>query len=383
MWYYLAFNNEKIMLDIFTNLFGQRKGLKTFMVGGCVRDRVMKRESNDIDFVVVGTTPEEMTERGFELVGQSFPVFLGSDGNEYALARTERKTGKGYHGFKADFNPDVTLEDDLLRRDLTINAMAQRNSLSKIIDPYGGKSDIENKILRHVSSAFAEDPVRVLRIARFNAQFGPEWEVHLETKKLIAQMIGDGMLNELTTERVWKETEKALKSDHPMTFFDTLYELGALYVIFPEMQTASLENLQMSLDDMNQLNPKVCFGRLINRLKLTGSDVDEFMERLRVPNDYVRAVTTVRRLDDLYFSFRDPLPLVMELCKFNPPDLAEISESLVGLNDLHKTIMACKEAYDSIGFDDIDEEDQKWLKGQQIGSEINRIRAERLTDILY
>ena len=213
---------------------------KTYLTGGAIRDKLMKRPCNDYDWVVVGSTDEDMLKDGFTQVGADFPVYLHpSSGHEYALARRERKTGNGYTGFECDFGTDVSIEEDLQRRDLTINSIAigpiEDPQNMTTIDPYGGEYDIKNKILRHTSDAFSEDPVRVLRVARFRARFGKEWRVASETQSLISQMAKKGVLSELTSERVWKELSRALLEPYPRLFFDTLLECDALHVIFPEV----------------------------------------------------------------------------------------------------------------------------------------------------
>ena len=195
-------------------------GLKVYLVGGAVRDRIMGIDPKDLDYVVVGSTSEEMISRGFTQVGADFPVFLDHKGDEYALARTERKSGVGYKGFETDFSPDTTLDDDLSRRDLTVNAMAQDPSTGEIFDPYGGQEDIKSRSLRHVSDAFAEDPLRVLRAARFAARF--DFEIDPNTQKLMKQLVDSGELNHLTAERVWKEVSRAVMEKNPENFFQVL-----------------------------------------------------------------------------------------------------------------------------------------------------------------
>ncbi len=206
--------------------------MKFYQVGGCVRDAIIGRDYNDIDYVVVGSTPEEMLSKGFTEVGSDFPVFIHPvSKDEYALARTEYSTGDSYKDFKCTFGTDVTLEDDLLRRDLTINSIALNTCTGELTDPYGGVEDIKNKVLRHTSEAFSDDPLRLLRLARFYAQLGTDWTIAPETIELCNDMLSKGMLESLTPERIWKETEKALKSDNPRMFFQFLYCFG----IFPEL----------------------------------------------------------------------------------------------------------------------------------------------------
>lgn len=212
--------------------------LNIYLVGGAVRDMIMKIPSKDNDFVVVGSTPEEMMSMGFTQVGADFPVFLDFNNNEFALARTERKTGSGYHGFTTDFNSNVTIEQDLERRDLTINSIAMLPNTPdgehQYIDPFNGIDDIKNKILRHTSEAFADDPVRVLRIARFAARFS-DFTIASETMNLCKSLVMSGELNHLTAERVQLELMKVLSEKKPSRFFDVLNAFGALEVLFPEI----------------------------------------------------------------------------------------------------------------------------------------------------
>lgn len=210
--------------------------MKTFLVGGAVRDALLRLPVKDRDWVVVGATPDSMLEQGYQQVGRDFPVFLHPRSREeYALARTERKSGKGYTGFVTQFAPDVTLEQDLQRRDLTINAIAQADD-GRLIDPYLGQQDLANRTLRHVSAAFSEDPLRVLRVARFAARFAHlNFRVADETQALMREMAESGELAHLTAERVWKETEKALLTRNPQVYFQVLRDCGALQVLFPEL----------------------------------------------------------------------------------------------------------------------------------------------------
>jgi len=209
---------------------------KTYLVGGAVRDALLGLSVTEKDWVVVGSTPEEMLEKGFKQVGASFPVFLHpKNGEEYALARTEKKQGHGYHGFRVDFHPGVTLEEDLQRRDLTINAIA-RDEDGILVDPYGGQRDLEQKVLRHVSDAFVEDPLRVLRVARFAARFARfGFRVHPSTLALMAEITRSGELQHLAAERIWREIELAMKTDKPSVFVSVLRECGALEVLLPEV----------------------------------------------------------------------------------------------------------------------------------------------------
>ncbi|MCA0899718.1 multifunctional CCA addition/repair protein [Microbulbifer agarilyticus] len=210
--------------------------MKIYLVGGAVRDKLLQRPVHERDWVVVGATENDMRNRDFRPVGKDFPVFLHPDtGEEYALARTERKSGHGYGGFTVFASPDVTLEQDLQRRDLTVNAMAETND-GAIIDPYGGRADLEARTLRHVSPAFSEDPLRILRVARFAARYAPlGFTIADETMTLMRTMVAAGEVEHLVAERVWKEVSRALTEPRPDIFISTLRECGALKVLLPEV----------------------------------------------------------------------------------------------------------------------------------------------------
>ncbi|MFL0810524.1 MAG: hypothetical protein K6L76_08930 [Agarilytica sp.] len=229
--------------------------MQIYLVGGAVRDALLNYPTSECDYVVVGATPEAMSAQGFIPVGKDFPVFLHpKTKEEHALARTERKTGRGYQGFSFNAAPSVTLEEDLVRRDLTVNAIAQTDS-GELIDPHNGQADIKNKILRHVSDAFREDPVRILRVARFHARYA-----HLgfciaeETMALMKQMVEEGEVDHLVHERVWRELARALEERTPEMFFRALYECGALAVLAPEIQTLMSGNNFSSAPAIRSLN---------------------------------------------------------------------------------------------------------------------------------
>ena len=211
--------------------------MKIYRVGGAVRDKLLDYPSDENDWVVVGSSPEEMVELGYQPVGQDFPVFINTkSGEEYALARTERKSGHGYQGFAFHTAPNVSLEDDLIRRDLTINAMAEDHDGS-IIDPHGGQKDLADKLLRHVSDAFTEDPLRVLRVARFAARYHHlGFSIAPETLQLMTEISDSGELQHLVAERVWKETDRALCERSPDIYIQVLRDCGALALLFPEVE---------------------------------------------------------------------------------------------------------------------------------------------------
>ncbi|MGE8572651.1 MAG: multifunctional CCA addition/repair protein [Acinetobacter amyesii] len=210
--------------------------MQVYLVGGAVRDHLLGHPYHEKDYVVVGATPEQLLAQGYQPVGKDFPVFLHPETkDEYALARTERKSGHGYHGFEFYTDVNVTLEQDLIRRDLTINAIAMDDA-GNVYDPYGGQRDLEQRVLRHVSDAFVEDPLRVLRIARFAARYKAlGFKVADETLELMQELAKSGELEALTPERVWKETSRALMEDHADEYFEVLRACGALKVLFPEI----------------------------------------------------------------------------------------------------------------------------------------------------
>lgn len=303
--------------------------MKVYEVGGAVRDSLLGLPVRERDFVVVGATPAQMTELGYRQVGRDFPVFLHPDtGDEHALARVERKSGSGHKGFAVDASADVSLEDDLMRRDLTINAMA-RDDDGSIVDPHGGRRDLEARVLRHVSAAFSEDPLRVLRVARFAARFHHlGFTVAPETRALMTGIAAGGELETLSAERIWQETEKALASDDPAVYFDVLRETGALKALFPEIDRlfgvpqspkwhpeidTGLHTL-MSLTAAAKLStdPVIRFAALVHDLGkgTTPKDllprhhgheqrsvrlIDAFGERLRVPKRYLALARAVAR----------------------------------------------------------------------------------------
>ncbi len=290
--------------------------METYLVGGAVRDKLLDLPVREKDWVVVGASPQAMLDQGYKQVGKGFPVFLHPEtGEEYALARTERKTGPGYKGFAFHASPDVTLEQDLERRDLTINAIAETVD-GTLIDPYHGQQDLKLGLLRHVSPAFAEDPVRILRVARFAAQFSKSgFKVAHGTNTLMREMVNNGEVDHLVAERVWSELAKALATDSPEKFFTVLRGCGALAVLFPEVDhdygehdeahnrqslPAALAALKTSAAHSN--DPQVRFTVLISTL---GADLDEdtrssraetLCKRFRIPNNYARLALAAIRL---------------------------------------------------------------------------------------
>lgn len=303
--------------------------LQAYLVGGAVRDELLGRNVADRDWVVVGSTPEEMQRLGYEQIGNEFPCFLHPvTKEEYALARTERKSGAGHKGFVCDFDPNITLEEDLIRRDLTINAIAKNDS-GDYVDPCGGIDDLNQKVLRHVSPAFVEDPLRVLRVARFAARYKDlGFSVHASTLELMNQLAQQGELNTLTPERVWKEISRALTEPNPSEFFRVLKACDALGKILPELdalfgvpQTAQYhpeidtgEHVMLSIDyarrafndalityavllhDLGKgITPRELWPKHIDHENLGLPLSDAVSKRLRVPKDYRELANAVTK----------------------------------------------------------------------------------------
>jgi len=260
--------------------------MQIFLVGGAVRDQLLGQPVTEKDWVVVGAEAKDLLAQGYRQVGKDFPVFLHpKTQEEYALARTERKIGKGYVGFSFNANKEVKLEDDLRRRDLTINAIAQAGDGS-LIDPFDGQADLKNKLLRHVSDAFIEDPVRILRVARFAARFTKfGFEIAPETKQLMRKMVELGEVDALVPERVWKEFERALGENNPEMFFLVLEECGALHLLFPKLfakNSASLAALKKSVSLSD--DPAVRFAALMH--DQSDKTILQFANKYRIPKTF-------------------------------------------------------------------------------------------------
>lgn len=362
--------------------------MKVYLVGGAVRDRLLGRPHKEKDWVVVGSTPEEMVKQGFRPVGKDFPVFLHPETHEeYALARTERKTSKGYHGFVFHASPDVTLEEDLKRRDLTMNAIAQDDE-GKLIDPFDGKQDIENKVFRHVSGAFEEDPVRLLRVCRFSAML-PDFKTAPETLELMKNMVKAGEVDALVPERVWQELKQALGYEHPDQFFETADRCGALETIFSEVKdvstTLSALKKAAELSDDAHVRFAAAFGQLPT------CDAKQLCLRLRIPNNYGGLLQLVAShhstIESLSDSPSEILNVLEKLDPFRRPERFE--RCLLAINAIyqskhHKPLPAldllnrAQKVCQHVNLDNID----KQSSGNKIAEAIRALRLDKIKEIL-
>ena len=368
--------------------------MEFYLVGGAVRDQLLGLPVKDRDWVVVGATPEQMLDRGFRQVGADFPVFLHPDTREeYALARTERKQGHGYHGFTVYSAPDVTLEQDLLRRDLTINAIAM-DEAGNLIDPFDGAKDIREKLLRHVSDAFAEDPLRILRTARFAARFQPlGFRVCEETMALMESMVAEGEVDHLVPERVWQEIRRALQEQSPTTFFRTLRDCGALKVLIPELDDSpAYETATGFLDCVHQHtgNLEQRFAALLS--PLAHDTARAVAGRLKAGNDCKAMAVLACRARTTLMETRDTRPApdtllelldvsdywrrperFRQLCGVLPCTLPEDVKPLEAL--LEQSASACDSVSPRVLM-------EQGIKGRELGRAIQQERLQRIADLI-
>jgi tRNA nucleotidyltransferase (CCA-adding enzyme) len=380
--------------------------MEIYLVGGAVRDKLLGLPVHEHDWVVVGASPEHMLDLGYTPVGKDFPVFLHPETKEeYALARTERKTAPGYKGFAFNTAHDVTLEEDLKRRDLTINAMAETPD-GELIDPYGGKSDLDEGRLRHVSPAFAEDPVRVLRVARFAARFG-KWgfSVAHGTNKLMRDMVAKGEVDHLVPERVWAELAKALKADTPEKFFTVLHGCHALGTLFPEIErdydetTAvhSDSSLPANLKTLRQCaehtdDPQIRFAALLlgsgKQLSMDKrlSNAKALCGRYRAPNDFQQLATiAIRSAETISSNTAQDLLGVMETAgafrdQTRWQQLLTLYEATGHIDtSAAKSLQAAQQAAASINAASLED---STLQGPEIGEAIRAKRCEVIEQAL-
>ena len=401
--------------------------MKVYLVGGAVRDELLGRLAGERDWVVVGATPQQMLDAGYRQVGRDFPVFLHPEtGEEHALARTERKTGPGYRGFELYYSPDVTLEDDLKRRDLTINAMA-RGADGILIDPHGGRADLEARRLRHVSDAFGEDPVRILRVARFFARFEPlGFAIAPETLARMRAMVAAGEVDALVPERIWQETDRALAEPAPAAWLRALRECGALKRIFPELDALygvpqpeqwhpeidtglHMELVLQAVGDLTP-EPRIRFAALMHDLgkgrtprskwpqhighEETGARLaEEVSGRLRVPTDYRELAVLAARWHGLVHRAEELRPrTVLELLEscdaFRRPE--RFRELLVACEADHRgrgggfrnrpypQAALLRQAQEKAMTVALADADREGLAGEQIGELLRRRRLAAL-----
>lgn len=402
--------------------------MQVYMVGGAVRDKLLKRAYTDKDFVVVGATPEQMLQAGFIQVGDDFPVFLHpKTKEEYALARTERKSGKGYKGFEVYASPEVTIEEDLLRRDLTINAMAievkglmdDTPITGEVVDPYNGQQDIKDKVLRHVSEAFSEDPLRVLRIARFYGRFyDPKLEqdknehnfiVAPETIALIGQINDSDELKHLTAERVWQETSRALLQNSPQAYIDCLMKVGSLPYVMPNLAEALSNNSTKdlvfnALQIAAQQNFNLAQRWAILMLAFTTEPMDQLESStnlegcqswLAEAKALAQLLKVPKKIAQFAQAYITCYPYLTHYAQLTAEDIAKLititkaDKSELELSELlqvHKVVeLSCQQlqfskyiqAFKAITINDVDE----GLRGSAIGEAIHQARVEAIAKI--
>ena len=368
--------------------------MKIYLVGGAVRDTLLGLPMHERDWVVVGATPEQMLALGYKPVGKDFPVFLHPKTNEeYALARTERKTAPGYRGFVFHADSDVTLEQDLYRRDLTINAIVQ-DEHGQLIDPCNGQADLQQKILRHVSPAFSEDPVRILRIARFAARFhNLGFYIANETLVLMQQMVRNGEVDALVAERVWQECERALGEKNPQVFFSVLQHCGALAIIFPEIDSATnsliaVQQCALLTDDKTARFAALC-------IDLAEAPLLALCQRLGAPNEYRDLALRVAAYRTHYHeALKLPAEEIIELFEqldlFRRPHRLEpflmaceagIHERNVFKNQIYPPTKFLREAWSLCSAVNSSAIDALHFNGKAFGEELRRLRIANVRSI--
>lgn len=380
--------------------------MEVYLVGGAVRDALLGQAVHDKDFVVVGATPNQLLELGFHQIGADFPVFLHPDTHhEYALARTERKVGAGYQGFCVQTDK-VTLAEDLFRRDLTINAMAipvaglfDDTPIGEIIDPYGGQKDLTNKILRHISQAFCEDPLRVLRVARFYARLCHQgFKVADSTKSMMAAIAKSGELSHLSRERLWAETAKALGERSSFAYFELLDELQILSIIVPDLATAWRDLLSLKLDTFDALKRAdgkelvVKFGVLISSLVAYNEGLamlKSSVKALKVPNTIARVATLFLGYHHIiqnivnHTATAEQVVMLIEAAKAQRDDtilrqVCQIFMICYRTQDPNILIKRYLVAYQSVGMHMVDDT----LQGRQIGEALTKLRQQAISRVM-
>jgi len=379
--------------------------MDVYLVGGAVRDRLLGLTTQEKDWVVINATPSDLKSLGYKQVGKSFPVFIHpKTGEEYALARKETKSGKGYYGFKIDSNPNVTLEEDLNRRDLTINAIAEDNK-GQIIDPFNGQQDLSNRVLRHVSDAFVEDPLRVLRISRFKAKLHAlNFEIAPETKKLLEEIVESGELKTLVPERIWLETYKALCEPRFDQYFQTLIDLRALNQVFPEithMNSDFSENHIVQTAIKKAVNPKIKFCSIFlvmleNNHQSLKDAIITMQERMNIPNDFKNLVLLVENIYPILFSSdsnekkefsaEQYLNIIEKLDALRKPSNLEEVLEVISLkknySDVKETVSLIRKSLvlaQSVKINNLQEDG---LEGSVIGEKLRELRLNKIKEEL-
>ncbi|MCP3907558.1 MAG: multifunctional CCA tRNA nucleotidyl transferase/2'3'-cyclic phosphodiesterase/2'nucleotidase/phosphatase [Oceanicoccus sp.] len=360
--------------------------MKTYLVGGAVRDKLLGVPYHEHDWVVVGATPEELLSQGYQAVGKDFPVFLHPNTKEeYALARTERKSGPGYTGFDCHTSPDVTLEEDLVRRDLTINAMAQ-DSNGTIIDPYGGQRDLEQKLLRHVSDAFIEDPLRVLRIARFYARYSYlGFKIADETLQLMQTISAGDELLALPAERIWKELEKALGEKTPQQFFIALQQSNALAKLMPELSNFSAQQFLILEKTSTEKCQLIRFALLLSHLDATHAET--LCATLKAPKEYKElAILFARHQTPCSKPFSSAEALLDTIEQLDPFRRESRFEHFLQCCELKfdsgRTTQQLREAYTACKAINAGELARQGLKGKAIAKTLYTLRLEAINQLL-
>jgi len=371
--------------------------MQTYLVGGAIRDRLLGLPAPyEKDWVVVNGTPDQLKSKGYKKVGKSFPVFIDPEtGEEYALARRERKTSSGYHGFEFDAGPDISLEEDLSRRDLTINAIAEDED-GNLIDPYGGRDDLNNRVLRHVSEAFREDPLRVLRIARFKAKLSQfDFIIADETINLVQKIVGSGELSSLVPERTWLETEKVFKADNFNEYFITLINLNAFNQIYPDLKDLDSEffSSHLILESAKQdYSPEIRFASIFYSLLKRGEKdiknrIEAMQENMRFANSYKRLPIMLNNSlalieeDTSKFTADHQLRIIESIDAIrNPENLDQISQLIMldHSSDFTQKLAVLQKSLDHAKNIKINNLDESKLAGNEIAKHIRELRLKAI-----
>lgn len=371
--------------------------MQTYLVGGAIRDRLLGLPAPyEKDWVVVNGTPDQLKSKGYKKVGKSFPVFIDPEtGEEYALARRERKTSSGYHGFEFDAGPDISLEEDLSRRDLTINAIAEDED-GNLIDPYGGRDDLNNRVLRHVSEAFREDPLRVLRIARFKAKLSQfDFIIADETINLVQKIVGSGELSTLVPERTWLETEKVFKADNFNEYFITLINLNAFNQIYPDLKDLDSEffSSHLILESAKQdYSPEIRFASIFYSLLKRGEKdiknrIEAMQENMRFANSYKRLPIMLNNSlalieeDTSKFTADHQLRIIESIDAIrNPENLDQISQLIMldHSSDFTQKLAVLQKSLDHAKNIKINNLDESKLAGNEIAKHIRELRLKAI-----